>query len=113
LRDHFQQYAKDNGLDFPNLPDPEPFEVIGVESVDLSPFGSAIFTGGFRPNYRSWLPWPEAFDEVGFPLQTEGASTARRGLYFVGLHFMRTRKSALLCGVGDDARVVATQVANL
>jgi putative flavoprotein involved in K+ transport len=113
LRDHFQQYAKDNGLDFPNLPDPEPFEVIGVESVDLSPFGSVIFTGGFRPNYRSWLPWPDAFDEVGFPLQTEGASTAMPGLYFVGLHFMRTRKSALLCGVGDDARVVATQVANL
>jgi len=112
LRDHFQNYAKENGLDFPDLPEPEPLEAVNVETIDLKNFGSVIFTVGFRPDYRSWLPWPSAFDESGFPIQVEGASTTMPGLYFVGLHFMRTRKSALLCGVGDDARVVATQIAN-
>jgi len=112
LRDHFQKYADENGLDFPDLPDPKPFEALGVETMDLEPFGTVIFTGGFRPDYRSWLPWPDAFDEAGFPIQRDGASTVIPGLFFVGLHFMRTRKSALLCGVGDDAKVVAAQVAN-
>jgi putative flavoprotein involved in K+ transport len=31
-------------------------------------------------------------------------------LYFVGVHFLRTRKSSLLCGVGEDAAVVARQL---
>lgn len=112
LSDHFRNYASDNGLDFPDLPEPVQFEATGVDALDLGPFGSVILTGGFRPDYRSWLPWENAFDEAGFPIQTEGASAVVPGLYFVGLHFMRTRKSALLCGVGDDAKVVAAQIAD-
>ena len=112
LLDHFQKFANENRLDFPDLPDPKPFGATGVETIDLKTFGTVIFTGGFRPDYHSWLPWPNAFDEAGFPIQAEGASTVKPDLYFVGLHFMRTRKSALLCGVGDDASVVAAQVAN-
>jgi putative flavoprotein involved in K+ transport len=111
LRDHFAKYAISKSLDFPDLPDPEPFEAQGVESVDLSKFGAVILTGGFRPDYASWLPWPNAFDDGGFPKQIDGASTVVTGLNFVGLHFMRTRKSALLCGVGEDAAVVAGRIA--
>ena len=33
------------------------------------------------------------------------------GLSFVGVHFMRTRKSSLLIGVGEDAAVVADAIA--
>ena len=112
LRDHFAAFAESEGLDFPDLPDPEPFECRGIESVDLNDFGAVILTGGFRPDYASWLPWPGAFDEDGFPKQFDGASTAVPGLYFVGLHFMRKRKSALLCGVGEDASVVVSQISN-
>ncbi len=112
LRDHFQGYANSAELDFPGLPDPEPFEDTGIESMNLEPFGSVILTGGFRPDYRSWLPWPGAFDDQGFPIQQDGASTAIPSLFFVGLHFMRKRKSALLCGVGEDAGVVAAQIAD-
>ena len=54
---------------------------------------------------------PGAFDEFGFPLHHEGASTAVRGLYFVGAHFLRKRKSSLLIGVGEDAALVAGQIA--
>ena len=41
----------------------------------------------------------------------EGASTAAPGLYFVGVHFLRKRKSSLLCGVGEDAAIVAGRIA--
>jgi putative flavoprotein involved in K+ transport len=47
---------------------------------------------------------------MGFPIQTEGASTVVDGLYFVGVHWMRQRKSALLLGVGEDAAIVARAI---
>ena len=33
------------------------------------------------------------------------------GLYFVGVHFLRKRKSSLLIGVGEDAAIVAGRIA--
>jgi putative flavoprotein involved in K+ transport len=76
----------------------------------LEGFGAIVFAGGFRPSYQSWLHWPDAFDEMGFPIQTDGASTVVGGLYFVGVHWMRQRKSALPLGVGEDAAVVARSI---
>jgi len=70
-----------------------------------------VFAGGFRPDFRSWLPWAEAFDDLGFPIQVDGASTVVDGLYFVGTHFLRTRKSSTLFGVGEDAAIVARAIA--
>jgi putative flavoprotein involved in K+ transport len=69
-----------------------------------------IFATGFRPDYLSWLPWPDAFDHHGFPIQEDGASTVIPGLYFVGVHFLRKRKSSLLVGVGEDAAIVARRI---
>jgi putative flavoprotein involved in K+ transport len=69
-----------------------------------------IFAAGFRPDYRSWLLWPDAFDSWGFPLTQDGASTVVPGLYFVGVHFLRKRKSSLLIGVGEDAAIVVRQI---
>ena len=37
----------------------------------------------------------------------------RAGLFFVGVHFLRKRKSSLLFGVGEDAAIVARQIAAL
>ena len=110
LREHFRGFAAARGLPEPDMPDPSPFTLTGAEAIELEPFGAVIFTGGFRPDYASWLPWPDAFDGAGFPIQTDGASAALDGLYFVGLHFMRKRKSALLCGVGEDAAIVAEAI---
>ena len=33
------------------------------------------------------------------------------GLFFVGVHFLRKRKSSILYGVGEDAAIVASGVA--
>jgi putative flavoprotein involved in K+ transport len=92
------------------IEEPSSFNAAAPESLDLSGFGVAIFAGGFRPDYRSWLPWPEAFDDLGFPIQTDGASIPVPGLFFAGVHFLRKRKSSLLLGVGEDAEIIAQQI---
>lgn len=63
----------------------------------------------FRPDYGRWVHLP-AFDEWGFPLTVDGTSTVVPGLYFVGVHFLRKRKSSLMLGVGEDAEVVARRI---
>jgi putative flavoprotein involved in K+ transport len=78
--------------------------------LDLSGFGAVVFAAGFRPDYESWVDFPGAFDELGFPIDHDGASTVVPGLYFAGVHFLRKRKSALLIGVGEDAAIVARQI---
>jgi len=85
-------------------------ETTSPERVSLEGFGAVIFASGFRPSYRAWLPWADAFDDLGFPIQKDGASTVVHGLYFVGVHFMRQRKSSLFFGVGEDAAIVARKI---
>jgi len=75
--------------------------------VKLDDFGAAIVTSGFRPDYGSWVRFPETFDEMGFPIQHDGSSTVVPGLHFMGVHFQRKRASSLLLGVGEDAKVLA------
>jgi cation diffusion facilitator CzcD-associated flavoprotein CzcO len=111
LKQLFTKFTAERGLPAPEMPDPEALEADAPEQVDLSGFGAVIFAGGFRPDYASWVHIPGAFDQLGFPVHEEGASTVAPGLYFVGVHFLRTRKSSLFMGVGDDARVVAGAIA--
>jgi putative flavoprotein involved in K+ transport len=110
LMDGFRKAAARLGLPEPEIPDPEPIDVDTPEQVDLSGLGAVVFAGGFRPDYSSWVHCPGAFDQLGFPIHEEGASTVTPGLYFVGVHFLRKRKSSLLIGVGEDAAVVAEQI---
>ncbi|HEY8921139.1 MAG TPA: hypothetical protein VIN32_00760, partial [Candidatus Limnocylindria bacterium] len=107
LMDGIRRTAAELGHADPEINEPEPFDPGAPEQLSLEGLGSVIFAGGFRPSYQSWLPWPAAFDEMGFPIQQDGASTVVDRLYFVGVHWMRQRKSALLLGVGEDAAIVA------
>jgi putative flavoprotein involved in K+ transport len=106
----FRKTAVERGCEVPQIADPGPFDPSTPGRIDLSGFGAPIFTGGIRPDYDSWLPLPDAFDGLGFPLQRDGESTAVPGLFFIGVHFLRKRKSALLMGVGEDATVVAGRI---
>ena len=110
IRDAFRNHAKNRSLPEPDMPDPLPFTGKSVEKINLSTFGAVIYTGGFRPDYQQLLPWPQAFDIQGFPYQSDGSSTVIDGLHFIGLHFLRKRKSALLYGVGEDASIVANNI---
>jgi putative flavoprotein involved in K+ transport len=98
------------GLDV-ELPTLEPFVCDPATSIPIDRFTSVLCTGGFRPNYGAWIPWPDAFDETGFPIQTDGESSVVGGLFFMGVHFLRKRKSSTLWGAGEDANVVADRVA--
>jgi putative flavoprotein involved in K+ transport len=91
--------------------EPEPFSANTPARLDLSGFGAIIFTVGFRPDYKAWVHCPSAFDDLGFPIHEEGASTVVEGLCFVGVHYLRKRKSSLLIGVGEDAAIVAGKIA--
>jgi putative flavoprotein involved in K+ transport len=105
--DAIRRTAAELGRPAPEIGDPEPFDPASSGRVPVDGFSAVVFAGGFRPSYQSWLPWPDAFDDLGFPIQREGASTVVDGLYFVGVHWLRKRKSALLYGVGEDAAIVA------
>jgi putative flavoprotein involved in K+ transport len=95
----------------PAMAPPPPFQADTAETLPLTEFGTVIFTSGFRPDYRSWVKVPEAFDGGGFPIQQDGSSTVVTGLHFMGVHFQRKRKSATLLGVGEDATVLAETIA--
>jgi putative flavoprotein involved in K+ transport len=108
--DRIRKLVTERGLPRVEMPEPEPFRHDAPERLDLSGFGAVVFTGGFRPDYQSWVYSPGAFDEVGFPIQEDGASGVVDRLYFVGVHFLRKRKSSLLIGVGEDAALVAHKI---
>ena len=97
-----------NGYDVPELPVPAPFACDAPTELDLRGFGVVIMTAGFRPDYR-WIDFAVC-DPFGFPVTDGGASEFVPGLYFCGVHFLRTRKSSLLFGVGADAAAVARAV---
>ncbi len=107
-----RKLVADRGLDPVEIPEPEPFEAHPIEELDLAGFAAVIFAGGFRPDYSSWVRLPGAFDALGFPLHEDGRSAVHRGVYFVGVHFLRKRKSSLLYGVGEDAAIVARSIAS-
>jgi putative flavoprotein involved in K+ transport len=111
LRELITKTCASKGIRLPEMPDPAPFHADSPASVDLEGFGAVIFTSGFRPDYGRWVAFPDAFDDLGFPIHQDGASAVVEGLYFVGVHFLRKRKSSLLLGVGEDAAVVADTVA--
>jgi putative flavoprotein involved in K+ transport len=101
-----------SGLDVPEEPDGDdaPTAASEMRELDLTAadVGAIIWANGYRPDF-GWLRMP-VFDEAGWPLQQRGV-TAVPGLYFVGLPWLHTRKSALLLGVGEDAgHVVSTIV---
>ncbi len=106
-----KKVCTERGMTMPDLDPPAPFDPSMPEEIDLADFGSIIFACGFRPDYPSWLRWPEAFDDDGFPIQREGSSGVIPGLHFVGTHFLRKRKSSIMLGVGEDAAIVARAIA--
>jgi putative flavoprotein involved in K+ transport len=91
------------------MPDPPPFRYEPIAEADLRGFGAIVVTSGFRPEY-GWVRFP-VFDELGFPIVNDDLSTAVPGLYFCGVHFLRTRRSSLLFGVGQDAALLAKTIA--
>jgi putative flavoprotein involved in K+ transport len=70
---------------------------------------NVIYCTGFRPDF-GWIHLPVAGAD-GWPLQTRGVVRGVPGLYFVGLPFLYSAASALIGGVGRDARFIADRIA--
>jgi putative flavoprotein involved in K+ transport len=78
-------------------------------TLDLRARGIAtiVWATGFRRSYP-WLKVP-VLDARG-EISHRGGITRMPGLYVLGMHFQRRRKSAFIDGVGDDARVLAEHI---
>ena len=84
-------------------------DVIVFEDAGRRTFETVIWATGYRPGF-GWLPADLVQD--GRIRQRDGA-TAIKGLFVIGSSWQRTRGSALLGGVGDDARRVASHAMNI
>lgn len=68
-----------------------------------------VWATGYRDD-TGWVAVPGALDERGRWLESGGLSPVS-GLYFVGRSWQRTRGSALVLGVGEDARAIVDRLA--
>lgn len=86
-------------LDQPCRPEATRLATVPTE-LSLSRFESVVWATGYRPTY----PWLDAaaFDRRQRIIHDGGVGTIP-GMYFLGLPFMRRRKSAFIDGVGPDA----------
>lgn len=109
LRGYIDRCCATAGTPMPAYEIPAPMRIETRTDIDLVREGidTVIWTTGYRPEY-DWVKFP-VFDEMGFPLQVDGR-TSVPGLYFMGVHWMRKNKSAVLYGVGEDAEVVARHI---
>jgi putative flavoprotein involved in K+ transport len=111
LKRRFDDWALSAGMELPGEPPGEdPLPVTELEELDLrsAGIGTLLWANGYRPAL-DWID-PPILAEDGWPLQQRGVSVVPR-LYFVGLHWLHKRKSALFLGVGEDAEHVVSQLA--
>ena len=70
---------------------------------------SVVWATGFKPDF-GWIELP-IFGEDGYPFQHRGMVESAPGLYFLGLPFQHSFASAVIGGVGKDARYIAEYIA--
>ena len=98
------------GRPVPEIPPPVAIETSSPDQLDLRGFGAVVMACGFRSRYSEWIDVPGLVDAQGFPVHVDGESSVAPGLHFVGVHFLRRRRSSLLFGVGDDAAATAERI---
>ncbi len=92
-----------------DYPDPEascasPLTMINLRENRIS---SIIWSTGFTCDF-SYLKFP-VFDNYGFPRHFNGM-TEIDGLYFIGLPWLRKRKSGIISGIVEDSEVIADYI---
>jgi len=117
IRAHVDGYIAHAGLGAPpSEPDPadepvrDPDAFTGPTEFDLVDRGitTVIFTTGFSTDL-SWLRVP-ALDESGAPIHDEGRSPVD-GLWFLGVAWLRKRKSGIIWGAVEDSAHIVDQIA--
>jgi putative flavoprotein involved in K+ transport len=80
-----------------------------LEDGTLLEVANVIWCTGFD-NGLSWIDLPVRLDD-GEPDHDRGVARTVDGLYFVGQHFLTSMASAMVNGVGRDAKRIATLAA--
>jgi putative flavoprotein involved in K+ transport len=109
------EFIRNSGYEMPaNEADPDdlPDELFcpdDINSLDLfeNQISSIIWTCGFVSDF-SFLRIP-VFDTNGNIRHNEGISTIE-GLYFLGLPWLRKRKSGIVMGIKEDAEFIASHL---
>lgn len=78
------------------------------EDQSILKIRNLIWSTGFKSDY-SWIHIPKIFNEKGMPIHRRGV-TDTQGLYFLGLPWQYRRGSALLQGIGEDAKYLITKI---
>ena len=111
LTSGIDSFVADSGIDAPEAEarDRGPSAVPEVPELDLREheITAILWATGFRPSY-GWIDL-DVTDEYGWPVQDWGVSR-HPGLCFVGVNWLHKRKSALFCGVGEDAEHVVSHL---
>ncbi|HZP35525.1 MAG TPA: NAD(P)-binding domain-containing protein [Methylomirabilota bacterium] len=87
------------------LPPGEPPRTLDLDAAGIT---TVVWATGFRRDF-SWIGLP-VLDASGEPVHRRGV-TGCPGLYFLGLPWLHTLKSSVLCGVGRDAGHLAEHIA--
>ena len=106
-----REHGTDHAVEPPHRLPPTRVEDSPPLGIDLTggTIKTIVWATGYRPDY-SWLELP-VLDRKGM-IRHDGGIADRPGLYLMGLHFMRRRKSTLIDGAGDDARELADHLAS-
>ena len=112
LLDRIDEWATENPLDG-EVDAPHRFEPTRVEAspplgVDLGGIRTVLWATGYRPDY-SWLDL-DVLDRKG-RIRHDGGVVESPGVYLLGMPFLRTRKSSLIDGAGEDARFLSGHLA--
>lgn len=115
LRQQIDELVATHGVEAP-APDPDPGDdpcddpeaLRGPTELGVDEIGSVVWCTGFDADL-SWIHLP-VVDESGHPLHRDGISPVP-GIFYMGLPWMRRRRSSIIPGVADDAVHVADAVA--
>jgi putative flavoprotein involved in K+ transport len=88
----------------------KPLPAKGPSTLNLRGEGisTVIWATGYAVDF-AWVELPIC-DAQGAPLHKDGV-TKQPGIYFLGLPWLRKRKSSFLGGVGEDAKLIADRIA--
>jgi len=116
-KDGVDAYLARNGIT-PQPLEHDPADVPDTQAACASPWrrlnlvdaqiSTIIWATGFDGDF-SWIRLP-VLDAAGKPVHQQGISPVP-GLYFIGLPWLRSRKSGLIYGIKEDAQFIADAMA--
>ena len=116
IKDDIDAYLAHAGITPPpieadpaDVPDPQaecasPLQRLNLREAKVS---SVIWATGFTSDF-SWIHLP-VLDAAGRPIHQRGISPVR-GLYFIGLPWLSSRKSGIIYGIDEDAHYIADAI---